>query len=351
MKIAMVAPPLIEVPPRGYGGTELFVAHLAEELGRRGHEVLVYANGESRVNCEVRWLYRTSEWPPRGAGAGTLRNLHHTAWALHDVAGVHPDVVHVNDALAIPLTRFLDTPVVCTLHHPHDAEFSELYGAHPAVTYVSISRAQQRHESMSRLHMIHHGIQLKDYRYAEQKQQYLSFLGRIAPMKGVHIAIDVAQRTGLPLKIAGEIQPLFQDYWERRIAPYVDGTLIEYVGEATLATKNELLGNSKALLFPIQWEEPFGLVMVEAMACGTPVLAFRGGAVQEVVAHGVSGWICDDVNDMVMRAADPQIDPPSCRDYVARLFSVERMAEEYERVYRSARANPDTATPTGIVAV
>jgi glycosyltransferase involved in cell wall biosynthesis len=339
MKIALIAPPFIEVPPRTYGGTELFVAQLAEELIRRGHDVVVYANRESSVRCEVRGPYETSHWPLPDLGAGTLRALHHMAWALEDIARSDADVIHINDALAVPLTRFARQPAVATLHHPHDTELSALYGAHSSVTYVTISRAQQRHESMPRLRTIHHGIRLSDYRFTEEKRPYLCFLGRIAPIKGAHAAIAVARRCGLPLKLAGEIQPVFRDYWERQIAPHVDGRLVEYVGEATLETKNELLRHSRALLFPIEWDEPFGLVMIEAMACGTPVLALPGGAVEEVVLDGVSGWVCNDADDMARRAADLRISARSCRDYVERFFSVARMAAEYEVVYRSLHGN------------
>jgi glycosyltransferase involved in cell wall biosynthesis len=164
----------------------------------------------------------------------------------------------------------------------------------------------------------------------------MCFLGRIAPVKGAHRAIEVAKRTGIPLKLAGEIQPTFQSYWENDIKPHVDGRLVEYVGEATPPIKNELLANASALLFPIEWEEPFGLVMIEAMACGTLVLAFPGGAVPEVVRNGVSGWICRDVDEMAERACNLRIEPSSCREYVARHFSVELMAERYERAYDAA---------------
>jgi glycosyltransferase involved in cell wall biosynthesis len=140
----------------------------------------------------------------------------------------------------------------------------------------------------------------------------------------------------MPLKIAGEIQPIYRDYWETRVKPLVDGRFIEYVGEADHAAKNELLGHATALLFPIQWEEPFGLVMIEAMACGTPVLAFRGGAVVEVVANGVSGWVCRDIDEMAFRAANVGVSPASCRRHVEKHFSIELMARRYEAVYQDA---------------
>jgi glycosyltransferase involved in cell wall biosynthesis len=297
----------------------------------------VYANGQSRVRCEVRWLFAEGDWPPQQPADGTLRNIHHSAWALADANRAGADVIHINDAGVVPMTRFVRAPVVHTLHHPHEPSLSELYMAHSAVSYVAISDRQRERESMPRIRTIHHGIRMSDYRFNTGARSYLAFLGRIAPVKGAHHAIDVARRTGIPLKLAGEIQPAFREYWEREIQPHVDGRLIEYIGEATPDVKNDLLAHALALLFPIEWEEPFGLVMIEAMACGAPVLALPGGSVPEVVRDGVSGWICHDVEEMADRARDlPAISPASCREYVTRRFSVEHMTERYERLYQSA---------------
>jgi glycosyltransferase involved in cell wall biosynthesis len=185
---------------------------------------------------------------------------------------------------------------------------------------------------------IHHGLDLDRYPLVERKQPYLSFLGRIAPVKAPHLAIEVARRAGIPLKIAGEVQPLYRDYWEAMVKPEVDGDFIEFVGEADHATKVELLGNSQAMLFPIQWNEPFGLVMIEAMACGTPVVALPGGSVPEVVSDGVSGWVCRDVEEMATRARDLRITAASCRQHVAENFSLDLMVRRYEAVYKVAIA-------------
>jgi glycosyltransferase involved in cell wall biosynthesis len=189
---------------------------------------------------------------------------------------------------------------------------------------------------MAKMRTVHHGIDLNQYRLVEHKQQYLSFIGRIAPLKGTHLAIDVAQRTGIPLKIAGDVQPMYREYFEKKIKPQLDGKLVEYIGLADLAAKNELLGNSIAMLFPIQWNEPFGLVMVEAMACGTPVLAMPGGSVPEVVREGVSGHVCRSVVQMSKRARDLNFNPVAVRQYVADNFSIERMARDYAGVYETA---------------
>jgi glycosyltransferase involved in cell wall biosynthesis len=335
LRIGIIAPPLIPVPPTDYGGTELFVAHLATALQDLGVEVIVYANGDSTVAVARRWLYQRADWPVKEPAHAWIKDLNHISWALDDANGTC-DVIHMQSAHAIPFSRFIDVPIVLTLHGPHDPKLSELYSFFPNVHYVCISDAQCKRESMPRMQAVHHGINLSQYRFVEHKQNYLSFIGRIGPLKGTHIAIDVAKRTGIPLKIAGDVQPLNREYFERKIKPEIDGQLVEYIGVADLETKNELLGNSKAMLFPIQWNEPFGLVMIEAMACGTPVLAMPGGSVAEVVRPDVSGYICRSVRDMAKRAMTLNLNPTTVRSYVEEHFSVPRMAQRYVSVYESA---------------
>jgi glycosyltransferase involved in cell wall biosynthesis len=189
---------------------------------------------------------------------------------------------------------------------------------------------------MRRMRTIPHGVDLNAYRAPSGKREYLSFLGRIAPIKGTHIAIEVAKKSGIPLKIAGEVQPMFKSYFDSEIKPHLDGKFIEYVGEVDLQDKNELLGNSLALLFPIQWNEPFGLVMIEAMACGTPVLALSGGAVEEVVRNGISGYVCNSADEMVQRVRQlpGSFTPANVRQYCQQYFSVDRMVAEYLALYQ-----------------
>lgn len=332
MKVGLIAPPFIPVPPVDYGGTELFVAHLATALQEAGVQVVVYANGESTVPVERRSVYESAEWPIKNPENAWMRDLNHTSWAIAD-AQDSCEIIHVQSPQGITFSRFTHRPMVLTLHGPHHPKLSELYSFFPDVHYVCISDAQCREETTPRMHTVHHGIDLAQYRLVEQKQQYLSFIGRIAPLKGTHIAIEVAKRTGIPLKIAGEIQPLNREYFERKIKPHIDGNFVEYIGLADLATKNELLGNSMAMLFPIKWNEPFGLVMVEAMACGTPVLALPGGSVPEIVQPGVSGYICRSVVELAKRARDLNLNPTLVRNYVEERFSTSRMAKGYLQVY------------------
>lgn len=332
MRIGLIAPPFIAVPPQAYGGTELFIAHLAGGLHERGHEVTVYANGDSRVPCRLKWKYPQSDWPIVDAGASSLKNLDHTSWAMHDASHL-VDVLHLNDAAGVPFSRFVDVPIVLTLHHPHEAALSSVYAQYLQLEYVAISRAQALREPMLKKSVVHHGLVVAEYTFSAQKKDYLAFLGRMAPCKGAHLAVAAARRAGLPLKLAGEIQPAFRAYWEEQVAPLVDGVQVEYVGEVDHARKNQLLSGARALLFPIQWDEPFGLAMIEAMACGTPVLAFEGGSVAEIVHEGVSGWICRDVEHMAECAASPGIAAESCREYVATYFSCERMVDDYIALY------------------
>lgn len=334
VRIALIASPLISVPPKYYGGTELFVAHLAEGLTNRGIEVLVYANGQSTVKCELRWLYEHSDWPIQGESYANIKDLNHTSWAINDCWN-EVDIVHLNNTPGLGFARFRGPQFVYTIHHPQEPCLSELYSYFPQVQYVTISRFQQERESIPRVRTIHHGIDMSAYKLNTRKEPYFCFLGRIAPLKGTHLAIEVSRRTGIPLKIAGEIQPLFRSYFESQIKPHIDGKLIEYVGEADLALKNELLGSAMAMLFPIQWNEPFGLVMIEAMATGTPVLALPGGAVSEVIADGVSGFVCDSVDDMVAKAdlVPSTFNPFVVRRYTEKNFSADRMAAEYAAVY------------------
>ena len=332
MRIGIVGPPFIAIPPARYGGTELFIANLARGLHARGHDVTVYGNGDSRLPCRVKWRFPHTDWPVDGSVRAELKNIDHAAWAVHDAAA-SADVIHLNDVVGVPFTRFVDQPVALTIHHPHEPALSEQYLRYPDVQYVAVGRWLAAREPMARLNVVHHGIPMNDYVFSAAKEEYVAFLGRMAPCKGPHLAIEVARRAGVRLKLAGEIQPIFREYWDTRIAPFIDGRRIEYVGEVNLAQKNALLSRARALLFPIQWEEPFGLVMIEAMACGTPVLAFAGGAVEEVVRNGVSGWMCGDVADMAARARGRLPDSAGCREFVARHFSIDSMIDRYLVIY------------------
>ena len=339
MRVAVVAPPFISVPPRRYGGTELFIAQLAAGLQKAQIEVVVYANGESSAGAETRWLFPKAQWPLKGEVYDNLKDLNHTTWAIKDAARTC-DLIHINNAPGLICSRFVNRPFVYTIHHPHIPELSDFYSYFPDVNYVTISEFQRRQETMPHLQTIHHGLDLSQYQYRDKKQDYLAFLGRIAPIKGPHLAIRAAKKAGIPLKIAGEVQPMFRDYFEAEIRPHLDGSFIEYIGEADLAAKNELLGHARAMLFPIQWDEPFGLVMLEAMACGTPVLALPGGSVGEVIENGVNGFTCSSVEEMAAQAGEvgQAIAPSVVRRHVQERYSLEHMAARYAKLYQGILA-------------
>jgi glycosyltransferase involved in cell wall biosynthesis len=332
MKIALVSPPFISVPPRKYGGTELFIAELAKGLKKRGVDVILYANGESTAPVEMRWIIEKEEWPLPGAVEASLKGLAHASWAVKD-ASAEADVIHLNSAPGLSYSRFIETSLVYTVHHAYEQSLTDFYQFFPDVFYVTISDFQRHRLPMRHMQTIHHGIDVSCYTLQEKKQPYLAFLGRIAPPKGTHLAIEIAKLAGIPLKIAGEIQPLYQEYWEQQVKPHVDGTFVEYVGELGLEEKNHLLGNALAMLFPIQWDEPFGLVLIESMACGTPVLALPGGSVEEIVKEGVSGHVRHSVKALADCARKLKIDAKTVREFAEENFSVDRMVNDYIQLY------------------
>lgn len=345
MRIGLIASPFISVPPTRYGGTELFIANLAEGLERKGIEAVVYCNGESTVKAEKRAHYPRAEWPLATETSGMLKELDHVSWSIADAAETC-DVIHINSAPAITYSRYVSTPFVCTMHHPYETALARMYERYPEIHYTAISEHQASVHPTIAATTIHHGIDMTQYRLQTRKEDYLCFLGRIAPIKGTHIAIEVAKRAGVRLKIAGEIQPIFQDYFDTMIKPHVDGRLIEYVGEADLEMKNELLGGSLGMLFPIQWKEPFGLVMLEAMACGTPVFAFPGGSVAEIVKPGVSGAISSSVEEMADAVKNAAYDPAKIRAWAEQRFSVDAMVERYIDLYESILTDSESSGGT-----
>jgi glycosyltransferase involved in cell wall biosynthesis len=332
MRVGLVASPFITVPPIRYGGTELFVANLAEALVRAGVDVTVYTNGQSGVHSDIRWRYPSQDWPLASANAGVMKELDHASWAI-EMASAECDVIHLNSTIAVPFSRFTSKPLVCTLHHAVEEPSTDIYERYNRVSYVAISRHQAGVHPSVPSTVIHHGLDVTRYQFSEKKQPYLCFLGRICPVKGAHHAINIAKRTGLQLKIAGEVQPMFQSYFDEMIRPHIDGRQIQFLGEADHEMKNELLKHATALLFPIEWEEPFGLVMIEAMACGTPVIAFRGGAVEEVVRDGVSGYVCRNVDEAVATLACKGFSPRTVSAYFKEHFSSDLMARRYLEIY------------------
>ena len=338
MKIALLAPLHEAVPPHRYGGTERVIGWLTEELVRRGHAVTLFASGDSRTTAELVPVV-PSALRPSGAHEAIGPHLKQIGMVRDRLADF--DVVHSHvDFFALPFQRPGDPPLVTTLHGRLDLpELWPVYRFFGTANFVSISDAQREPvRDLNWVATVHHGLPVDDYPMGDGRGDYVLFLGRIAAEKQPHVAIDVARRAGVRLVIAAKVDRADQDYWETEVRPRLAGPGVEYVGETDLADTVRLLRDARALLFPIDWPEPFGLVMIEAMACGTPIVTRRRGSTPEVVEHGVTGFVCDD--DTAIEQALGQIDRidrRACRKRAETRFSVARMADEYEAVYRGLR--------------
>jgi glycosyltransferase involved in cell wall biosynthesis len=351
MRIALLAPPYLSIPPRKYGGTELVIHNLAEELVRRGHEVTLFASGDSRTAARLVPTVERALWE-RGIFEDAPRYRSRAIARCYAMDGEF-DLIHNHlDSAAYPAARASATPTVTTLHGRLDLPgLPRLYHNFRDMALISISNAQRAPLlDAGWLATVYNGIDVAAFPAEGGRGGYLAFLGRLSPEKGVHTAVEVARRAGMRLKVAARL-PLedkadpwsMEDrrYFEEVLRPLFRGPDIEFLGEADHALKGALLGGAAALLFPIAWPEPFGLVMAEAMACGTPVIATRRGSVPEVVADGETGFVGDSVEDLVAAVGRlGEIDRGACRRRAAERFSVRAMADAYESAYRAALGQP-----------
>lgn len=343
MRVALVSTPFVPVPPRGYGGTELVVAELALSLRNHGAEVVVYATGDSRLHgTEVRSYFPQARWPPDPSVDAT-----HAAWCLRDIARDPRgfDAVHLHSLAAVELSRLCPYPVIATLHHHCDANLSGMYAANPQVKLVAISASQAYREPAPVAAVVHHGLSPDRFPFLPD-QGYLLYLGRYSREKGPHLAIEIAARAELPLLMAGE--PHEPEYYEEELEPMMRKQGVIDLGAVGGPRKATLLAHARALLFPIQWDEPFGLVMIEAQLSGVPVLALRRGSVPEVIEDGITGLVGDDPSELISgaRVADKLFDRARIRELAQRRWSADRMASEYLRLYEDAVA-ARTSTDAG----
>ncbi len=340
MRIAHIAPLFERVPPARYGGTERVVATLVDELVARGHDVTLFAAGGSRTRGRLVPVVPAPLWHDPSVRDVVAPHVRLHAEVFRRAREF--DVIHNhNDYFAFPHLATCPTPVVTTMHGRCDLrELRALFRLFPEAALVSISRAQQACAPEARwVGTVHHGLRVEGIPFNPRGGEGLVFLGRLSPEKGPHVAIDVAIAAGLPITLAARVDPSDRAFFEREIEPRLGHPLVRYVGQVDDAGKARLLGSARAVILPIDWPEPFGLVMIEAMACGTPVVARPFGSAPEIVVHGVTGFLADDVAGLVagVRAA-ARLDRAAVRRHVETRFSVEAMVDGYEQIYRGMLA-------------
>ena len=354
MRIAQVAPLVESVPPHGYGGTERVVSYLTEELVNEGHEVTLFASGDSRtsaklVACEPRSLRLDED---------VVDQLAHQVVQLEVVAAMADqfDIIHWHvDYFHFPMSRRLGVPNVTTLHGRLDIpDLQPVYDNFTEMPVVSISDDQRAPLPQANwLATVHHGMPLDELLPHPEPGDYLAFLGRMSPEKRADRAIEVARRVDMPLRIAAKVDEADRAYFESEIEPLLEADHVDFIGEIGPEEKNEFLGRARALLFPIDWSEPFGLAMIEAMACATPVIAYRSGSVPEVIDEGVSGFIVEDLESATQAVGRlDQLDRAGVRAAFERRFNVARMAQDYLGVYERliAKWTPRTSAAIAVAA-
>jgi len=338
MRIALVAPPWTPVPPTLYGGIELVVDRLATGLQRAGHDVLLCTTGDSTCPVPMHWTLPAAEGRRIGAMVPELRHV----LAAYEVVQDY-DIVH-DHTLAGPLLadRYPNLNIVTTIHGPFGDDLTPIYEhVTKRVPLIAISEAQASaapHVPVAGV--IHHGIDAADFPIGAGDGGYMLFLGRMSPDKGAHRAMEAAYKAGVPLLMCAKMrEPAEIEYFDTYCAPYLNDD-IRYLGEVPHQQKLELLGGAKGLLFPIRWNEPFGMVMIESLACGTPVLAFAEGAAPEVIDHGRTGFLCDDVADMAQAISRlDELDRRECRAAVEDYFSTDRMVAEHVALFEKVLAS------------
>jgi glycosyltransferase involved in cell wall biosynthesis len=351
MRIAQVAPLYESVPPRLYGGTERVVSYLTEELMRQGHEVTLFASADSLTAAElvsvVPQALRLDASRPNELAPHLLMLEEVLARAdAFDVVHFHLDFMH------LPFARRVSIPRVTTQHgrldQPHLYKLFDQYGELPMISISDAQRGPLPQADWCKT--IHHGLPRDLYKLHEPQDGYFAFIGRISPEKRVDRAIEVAKQLGVPLKIAAKVDVADAEYFEREIKPLIDHPLIDFIGEIGEHEKDAFLGGARALLFMIDWPEPFGLAMIEAMACGTPVVAFRCGSVPEVVEPGVTGFIVEDMQQALAAASSVHtLSRKRCRAEFERRFTAARMARDHVELYAELieRKSGEVAMPNG----
>jgi glycosyltransferase involved in cell wall biosynthesis len=337
VKIAQVSPLYESVPPKMYGGTERVVSFLTEELVAQGQDVTLFASGDSQTSAKLIPGSKTS----LRLGKNSVDHLAHHIAMLDDVMRMAPefDVIHFHiDYMHFPLSRYCSLPSVTTLHGRLDLpDLIPVYKRYADAPVISISMSQRKPLPRANwVANVHHGLPADLLTFNPKAGDYLAFLGRISPEKRLDRAIEIAKRAGMPLKVAAKIDNADRAYYESTIKPLMGDPNIEFIGEIGENEKSEFLGNAYAYLFPIDWPEPFGLTMIEAMACGTPTIAFNRGSVPEVMQEGLTGFIVDNMDDAVAAVEKIEsIERTACRNVFEKRYTSAHMAERYIQVYQS----------------
>ena len=339
MKIAQIAPLWERVPPFRYGGIELIVSLLSDELVRRGHEVTLFASGDSLTTAKLKSVHdQALRLEPSIKEPGLYEQM-----MLHDVyrQADHFDIIHSHVGCAgLPYSSLVKTPTVHTMHGIFTPDNEKMFRQFAWQPYISISEAQREPRlGLNYIHTVYNGIDTKAYPFCATPNQpaYLAFVGRLSPEKGPLQAIEIARASGLPLKMAGKIDAVDRAFYSEQLESHIDGEQIQYLGEVSHDEKVALLSGATATLFPITWREPFGLVMIESMATGTPIIGMALGSVPEVIAHEKTGFVCHSIEKMVESVPlVSKLDRQTCRDYVINNFSVESMTDQYLRAYDMA---------------
>ncbi len=340
LRIAQIAPLWVRIPPKKYGGIELIIYHLCNKLVERGHKVTLFASGDSISKAKLVSIRKKPlledgiRWTDQ---AFPLLNISKVFERSNDF-----DIIHChNDILDLYFASLMRTPTVHTMHNPLHSDKKinarrEVLRAYRNLNYVTISRSQRLLSDIN-LHVVKHvynGIDVDSFRFSKKPQNQFLWIARVDKYKGIGNAITAAERAKEKLLLAGRLDYTQETYFKQSIKPHLDGKRIRFIGEISGSQKSEFYGSGKALLYPIEWAEPFGLVMVEAMACGTPVIGFRQGSVPEIVKNGVTGFVVDTIPEMIraMKKIDT-IDRKKCREWVEKKFSIDVMVDGYEDVY------------------
>ncbi|CAN1212845.1 glycosyltransferase family 4 protein [Tumidithrix helvetica PCC 7403] len=341
MRIAQVAPLWEQVPPPAYGGTELVVSLLTEELVRRGHDVTLFASGDSTTRAKLESVHPKAlrlDTSVKDYGIYDMLNMSRVYEKADEFDIIHSHV----GCVAMPYSNLVKTPTVHTLHGIFTSDNEKMFSHVRNHPFISISNSQRDGKlGLNYVATVYNGINPDTYEFHPQPDSppYLAFLGRMSPEKGAHLAVEIAKKTGWHLKMAGKVDPVDLDYFEQEIKPHIDGIQIEFLGEANHQQKSILMGGAVATLFPITWQEPFGLVMIESMVTGTPVIAMSLGSAPEVIAQGRTGFLCQNVEECIDAIAlATQLDRRACRDHVLINFTAKRMADGYESVYQKILA-------------